>query len=186
MRYITLSRSDYIPDDSVKVDSEGTDAEIYYTTSNSGYPAMVAFSGRKSKPTLDYYYRSEEARDERKDAFIKSRRNHAEAKNRRAEKDKVPHDYKVGDILSSSWGWEQTNINFYQVTEIVGPRTIKVREIYQDRTHDGYMTGTTIPVKDRFKGDEFKRRVTRGSIKVNDCYSASRWSGSPCEWSSYA
>lgn len=36
--------------------------------------------------------------------------------------------YKVGDILVNTWGWEQTNVNFYKVVE-VGKKTIKVQEI---------------------------------------------------------
>jgi hypothetical protein len=39
--------------------------------------------------------------------------------------------FKVGDILVNSWGYEQTNIDFFQVTE-VKEKTILVREIYQN------------------------------------------------------
>lgn len=37
---------------------------------------------------------------------------------------------EVGDIFSSSWGWEQTNVDFFQVIEIVGETSVRVREVY--------------------------------------------------------
>ena len=37
---------------------------------------------------------------------------------------------KVGDIFSASWGWEQTNNNFFQVIALVGESSVRVREVY--------------------------------------------------------
>lgn len=37
---------------------------------------------------------------------------------------------KVGDIFSASWGWEQTNNDFFQVVELVGESSVRVREVY--------------------------------------------------------
>ena len=36
----------------------------------------------------------------------------------------------VGDIFSASWGWEQTNVDFFQVVELVGQCSVRVREVY--------------------------------------------------------
>ncbi|MGO0395287.1 hypothetical protein ACTMMD_09570 [Escherichia coli] len=35
----------------------------------------------------------------------------------------------VGDIFVSSWGYEQTNVTFYQVLSVHGKKTVTVREI---------------------------------------------------------
>lgn len=43
--------------------------------------------------------------------------------------------YKVGDFLYSSWGYEQTNREFYQVIE-VGKNSLKIREVAQNRARD--------------------------------------------------
>lgn len=40
----------------------------------------------------------------------------------------MQHNYKVGDILYDSWGWEQTNIDFYEVVE-VSEKSIVIEEI---------------------------------------------------------
>lgn len=36
---------------------------------------------------------------------------------------------KVGDIFSASWGYEQTNNNFFQVIALVGEKSVRVREV---------------------------------------------------------
>lgn len=36
---------------------------------------------------------------------------------------------KVGDVFYASWGYEQTNNNFFQVVELVGESSVRVREV---------------------------------------------------------
>lgn len=37
---------------------------------------------------------------------------------------------KVGDIFEASWGYEQTNVNFFQVIALVGETSVRVREVH--------------------------------------------------------
>lgn len=37
---------------------------------------------------------------------------------------------KVGDIFRATWGYEQTNNDFFQVVELVGTGSVRVREVY--------------------------------------------------------
>ena len=37
---------------------------------------------------------------------------------------------KVGDIFESSWGYDQTNVDFFQVVKLVGKTSVRVREVY--------------------------------------------------------
>lgn len=37
---------------------------------------------------------------------------------------------KVGDLFSASWGYEQTNVDFFQVIALVGETSVRVREVY--------------------------------------------------------
>ena len=39
---------------------------------------------------------------------------------------------QVGDIFWSSWGYEQTNNDFFQVIELVGSSSVRVREVYPE------------------------------------------------------
>lgn len=43
---------------------------------------------------------------------------------------------QVGDIFESSWGYEQTNVDFFQVVELVGTSSVRVREVYPELTEE--------------------------------------------------
>ncbi len=78
---------------------------------------------------------------------------------------------KVGDLFCASWGYEQTNVDFFQVIALVGETSVRVREVYPkminetptcsmaaDRTYK--LTNELLPptphsvfIKDQEKGD---------------------------------
>lgn len=39
---------------------------------------------------------------------------------------------KVGDLFYTSWGYEQTNVNFFQVIALKGASSVLVREVYPE------------------------------------------------------
>ena len=43
---------------------------------------------------------------------------------------KNKYGVQVGDILESSWGYEQTNVTFLQVVSLVGEQSVRVREVF--------------------------------------------------------
>ena len=45
---------------------------------------------------------------------------------------KRTNDLTVGDLFYTSWGWEQTNVNFFQVVELVGKSSVRVREVWPE------------------------------------------------------
>lgn len=36
---------------------------------------------------------------------------------------------KVGDVFKSTWGYDQTNVDFYQVRRLVGSQSVEVEEV---------------------------------------------------------
>lgn len=99
---------------------------------------------------------------------------------------------KVGDILVSSWGYEQTNIDYYQVVA-VGKKTVKVREIgYGSIEPTNWMQDNVTPKKDGFiKDAPILTRVVRDyndgyTVSINECASAWLWDGRPDHRTSYA
>lgn len=54
----------------------------------------------------------------------------------KAEKAPAVNKYgvQVGDIFCASWGYEQTNNDFFQVIELVGTSSVRVREVYPEIT----------------------------------------------------
>ena len=61
--------------------------------------------------------------------------------------------FKVGDIIVNTWGYEQTNVNFYQVTEVKN-KMITVVSIYGKRVENSEqangMACDVVPDKDNF------------------------------------
>ena len=83
----------------------------------------------------------------------------------------------------SSWGWEQTNIDFYQVIAIRGS-AVDLRQLDQRTTEDGYMCGTTVPLPDVFKGKTHTHRLSKNYIRIDSYRTAWKWDGQPlrCSW----
>jgi hypothetical protein len=100
---------------------------------------------------------------------------------------------ELGSIFYESWGYDQTNIDFYQVVNI-NKSKITLREVNQDRTEDLFMQGDCSARKDDFK--KFKpieKRLmflaTQEGLKpyfkgISTCMFL--WDGKPKRWSNYA
>ena len=134
---------------------------------------------------VNCYYTSEEQR-EQKIANLKANVDHREEeKKKRAEARKnFKHSLKVGDILSSSWGYDQTNIDYYQVIRVMG-KSVAIREIgARSGSKAGYGGDSAFKsaVKDAFlegeRGKEMIKRVLEGnSVKIESFAYASPWDG---------
>lgn len=79
-------------------------------------------------------------------------------KDRAAESTQNMEGLHVGDILWTSWGYDQTNISFYQIVQLKGKHTMVLyqNKHMQEFAHD--YNGYTRPVRDHFEryhGDEF-------------------------------
>jgi len=66
---------------------------------------------------------------------------------------------QVGSLLVNSWGYDQTNVDFY---EVVGrkPASVVLRKIAGDLTETGSMCGKTTPRPGIFIGAPFVKRIT--------------------------
>ncbi|MHB9331402.1 hypothetical protein ACP3S7_28290 [Phytobacter ursingii] len=79
----------------------------------------------------------------------------------------------VNDVFASSWGWEQTNVTFYQVISTHGKKTVVVREIRGISDYDSFkMSGTKKAAVNDFVGEPIKRQIKDDSdepyIKIED------------------
>jgi len=92
-----------------------------------------------------------------------------------------------GAILYSSWGYEQTNIDFYEILERKNDFVI-IQEIGQVRDHDSMGdSGTCMPNKEIKIGEPFRKKITKNaSINLESYKGCWLWDGKPKSWSSYA
>lgn len=90
-----------------------------------------------------------------------------------SKRDRAMIDININDILYSSWGYEQTNIDYYQVVRKTAKK-LWVRKLKSTRTETGFMSGPCVPHPNEFISQEF-------SI-FPDKYK--KWQGRPltCSW----
>lgn len=162
----------------------GTAEAWTWTDGKTGKPCAVAFFGASAKPYSGrgstgsaYTFRTPDARRAWVAECFHRAALHAEriAKTRaeKAERRAKPHGLKVGDILRSSWGYDQTNIDYYEVTRLIGAQMVEIREIAARAQETGFMSGDSVPAPGQYIGKPERRRVSdhgeRDSVKVSEC-----------------
>jgi hypothetical protein len=108
------------------------------------------------------------------------------AKRKQERKDFV-NPLKIGDIVYNSWGYDQTNIDFY---EVVGSteKTVKLRQLCQHIEETNFMAGNTTPQPGQYRNDEITVHHVQPMGKscfINFEYGAGcLWDGTPiyCSW----
>jgi hypothetical protein len=161
----------------------GRDSELFFADETLGVAVfrsgsgesvyLQGFSGKRTKS--DFYYRFnglERAQAYRLAWFTRLQKAAQDKLNRRAEKAVQRaggHSLVVGDVLVSSWGYDQTNYDYYQVTRLVGIQSVEIRELAKQVASTGWLQGDCVPLKNSFKGEPMVKRVNeRGTVKVQD------------------
>lgn len=127
-------------------------------------PIALAFTGTKGKPEFSYSFKSEEDREKYIEKFINEQRKNIEYKQERKEKKKAPKvfelPFKPGDIIYNSWGYEQTNIDFYQVIRCTKSSVFiqPIKAEFADRATGNEMSAYLRPLKDNFLENSFEIR----------------------------
>jgi len=154
----------------------------------SPYKTLYNYGFNSYEKALDYAKKTEkEMMDRIKDRQERKQKIALENKNVKAS-----DYYQIGDIIVNSWGYDQTNVDFYQVVAMT-TKTIKIKEICDKMVEDsGYGNGMachTRPIKDAFvqDGDEYKLIVKKdGDLSQVRSYYFSKWNGRDMYKSWYA
>ncbi|NEK79465.1 MAG: hypothetical protein G3W71_21915, partial [Xanthomonas perforans] len=79
--------------------------------------------------------------------------------NAKRERRETGHGLAVGDIVYETYGYEQTNVHFYEVTRVPSARSAVVCEIEAEKTEAGEkaMAGTAVPRPGVFKAGAMPR-----------------------------
>ena len=148
-------------------------------------PSFSVWKGKQKNPARSYYYRSVEDMKIRIEESKSSADTREEWKNKRAaEKKAFVVEINIGDIYVESWGYDQTNVNFYQVVGKKGKCTAIIKEIasvmVEGSAHSG-MSCNVVAVKDSFLNEEDEgmvKRVGEYGFRTSSYSSASKWDGS--------
>jgi hypothetical protein len=158
-------------------------------------PLIIAYcvksksKARFAKPLFNYRFRSIERMVEYCSEWIErvekniNSENERKAKKKEAQKN-MNHNFVEGSIIYNSWGYDQTNIDFYQIIEVKA-KSVIIREIassYVSGTK-GYMCANVKPVKNSFVGEPIlKKIVTSVNYNGNISYNLSSKHGCFCEY----
>lgn len=147
---LKMPREFYIPKNAERIQAPDSSAVAYLSTGNAGAFYAIGFSGKRNKPDFNYRFRSEQQAREHiaQHAAGVRQRDELMAK-RRADRTNVraADHYKVGDILYTSWGYEQTNVEFFKVVRVL-EKAVEVVAIGASVEETGFMSGETRPNPD--------------------------------------
>jgi len=185
-----MPREFYIPKKSLKIADKQSDAVCYLCTIDNAkgrYWTVAGFGGKRAKPDFHFRYNTEaKAFDAIKRHFEAAKARTTRAAERRAERQQ-PNKLQVGTVLTGSWGYDQTNIEAYVVTNIISATMVEIARcglISTDATGD--MSDKVIPDLDNVSTTTERRRVTYGdSVKCRYC-TLRPWNGRPMHRSWYA
>ena len=127
---LNLTREFFLPKTFIRK-IEGKGGLEIYVTNESDRPAAKAFAGKKAKPIWNYYFGNVERMEKTiADTLASYEAEDARKAARKAEKAAFDATtaFAVGDIITNSWGYEQTNVDAFVVVKVSAKR-VTLREI---------------------------------------------------------
>ncbi len=191
MRRFNPTRESYIPKKSTKVSDKNSDAIAYISDDivrGKVLYSVTAFCAKRQKPDLHAYCKSPAAREAEVRRFFESRRLSVELKAKARDQNKPNNRLVVGQVLTGSWGYDQTNVEAWQVIALIGTATVKIQRVGLMATNStGDMSGYVIPCPNQFTTppEILTKRVFGHRIAMDHC-GLTPWEGRPLYESSYA
>lgn len=144
-------------------------AEVFFLNDN----LVIAFSGRKSKSDFYIRFHNEQQLNTHVNNYLNEKQKYFDQKQKQKNFN-ISDFVQVNDVLIAKWGFEQTNNDYYQITNIKG-KTITLRQIEHDVLYDNdTMTGKTSPVIGKFISEPFNKKPILNydgksiSVKINN------------------
>lgn len=181
----------YIPDDSAVQSFPAAGIVAYIYPIRRGRHGLMVYKGRQSRAALHCSYESEEALAWALHGYADAQASREAAKaTARLAQATTTHGLAVGDVVTQSWGYEQTNVNFFQVVRVVSPRTVEVLAISAadaGKADPCAMSGYVVPAPDAFlRGAEaFRCRASAPGTVVGKGWRLHRWDKRPMLVTSY-
>jgi hypothetical protein len=98
------------------------------------------------------------------------------------ERKQFQHAVKIGDIFYASWGYDQTNIDFYEVVA-VKEKAVVIRKVESKVVREERGADYVAAVPHRFVGPPLTKIPQKAGssvyLKINDYAHAYPWDGKP-------
>jgi len=149
-----------------KIVAKDLSCVVYVYESSLGRPCAVGYRGRAKKPAFNSYYAHDARRVEAVSSFIDG------CMERNTSYKADARNLEVGDVLNSTWGYGQTNQDYYLVTKLVGKSMVEICEIGKIKTHDDIDTGDCWPNPSDIVGEPMRKVANGDSVRVYSFSSA--------------
>lgn len=183
-----LSR--WIPDNPIEIREE---LGVVYVYRARGKLLAVAYKGNSAKSSFHYSYKDMEAVDRAVCAFFDGLKEHKARVTKYRHEANAGHTLKVGDIITNSWGYDQTNVDWYVIVK-TSKNYVWLQEISAHVEETGFMSGPSVPHIDTSNPDpstwgftktgEVTQHKASGNHVTMKFGSGSKWDGQKqyCSW----
>ncbi len=175
MRILPKDYEKYNTDHIIKDDLN--DLEIFANISK-----MVAccHTPKTKKPFWHYRFKDLKQMDDTIKRAIESRISQKQSVIKRRKERSQGHDYKIGDFISCSWGYDQTNVDFFKVVALRGKQTIEIVKVQKEYTEQNGVYGNkVIPTRIEKSLPMTKRVGQNNSIALYGFTYGRKWDGVP-------
>jgi hypothetical protein len=183
----------YIPNDSIAVEHpQGLGVAYVYRLGDRGY-CVIAYGGKRNTSDFHYSYKTIEQAHEKIESWFKGLEQSQELKAKWRQERNKPHNFSVGDIVTNSWGYDQTNVDWYKVVRTTS-HYVWLQPICAHVQENGFMSGPSVPHIST-EGDDPKNWgvVEKGKVEMHHASgnnvsmkfgSGSKWDGKEryCSW----
>jgi hypothetical protein len=183
---MSAPREFYIPENAHELADPKSDAVVYLSRNGRDQLVLMGFCGKRRKPDFRFWYPNAAEVQKKAVSYFNNRRAHLKRKANDRKEDAAKrakgHGLQIGHILKSSWGYDQTNVDYYEVVALKGKTMVVLREIGLQSVGGecGAMSDKVMPVAGEYIGEPFNKRVAvDGYVKISSCQYARLWDCTP-------
>lgn len=149
-----FNRTRWIPKESIPVEHHDGLGIAYVYQMRSGY-GVVAYGGKRNNHDFHYSFKTIEQAHDKIEGWFKGLEQHLELIAKYRSERYSGHNFKVGDIVTNSWGYDQTNVDWYRVAKTTA-KFVWLQPISGATEQNGFMSGHSLPAVDTTSDDPTK------------------------------
>lgn len=186
--------SRWIPTASIKVSDKQGLGVAYVYNSSKGRLCVIGYAGQAGKSSIHYAVKDQNRAAVVIREFFDGLAQHKQMVENRRKQANAGHSLKVGDIITNSWGYDQTNVDWYRIVRT--SRTfVWIQPICAQVEETGFMSGPSEPRIDTTDSnpDNWGFKDAKGSVEKHKAEGnhvsmrfgcGSKWDGQPkyCSW----
>lgn len=145
-------------------------------------PSCIAFPKKGKNKLFWYRFKNVEQMNKHINNALENAKTREEEKAKYKAARLQAHSLKVGDVLYTSWGYDQTNIDFYKVVKLVGKTSVKLCSMNnQYLNSDCRASDKVVPGDIKENAEPFLKRVhgKNNSINISSFEYATKWNNEP-------